>query len=75
MKLTRSTLNLTVQERTITVQGEAHLPGHGSPDFVVFSNTIEEWDDGSEVTADEKLEVLQQIEAEARSRGLYIEIE
>jgi len=75
MKLTRSTLNVGVKGRTITVQGEAFLPGHGSPDFVVFSNTIERWDDGAQITDAEKREVLRQIEEEARSSGLHIEIE
>jgi hypothetical protein len=41
----------------------------------VYSNTIEEWDDGSEISEEEKREVLQQIEQEARSSGLRIEIE
>jgi hypothetical protein len=75
VKLTRSCLNISVRGRTVTVQGEGYLPGHGSPDFVVYSNTIEEWDDGSEISEEEKREVLQQIEQEARSSGLRIEIE
>ena len=75
MKFTRSSLTIAVNGRTITVQGEAYLPGHGSPDFVVYSETITRWDDGAPVSQDERNEVLAQIAREAQSRGLRIELE
>lgn len=75
MRLTRSTLHLSVSGRSVTVQGEAYLPGHGSPDFVAFSATLRCWDDGSEISEREKQEILEQIQDEARDSGLVIEVE
>ena len=75
IELTRSTLLLTVHGRTLTVRGEAYLPGHGSPDFVVYRSTLVLWDDGQPVTGAERSEVLACIGRAARRQGLVVEIE
>jgi hypothetical protein len=75
MRISRSALRLKVANRLVTVGGEAYLPGHGSPDFVVYTNTIEKWDDGAPISVDEKREIVACVIAQAESQGLRIEIE
>lgn len=75
MELTRSSLRIRVKGRSVTVGGEAYLPGYGSPDFVVYENTIETWDDGQAVSPEEKEEILRCIAQEAERQGIRVEIE
>lgn len=75
MKLTRSTLTLMVRGRKVTVSGEAYLPGYGSPDFVVYKDTIVNWDDGSPISQMEKEEIVSEILREGASQKLDIVIE
>ncbi len=75
MRLTRSSLQIVVAGRPVTVEGEAYLPGHGSPDFVAYENTIERWDDGQVISDEQRQEILRQIAEEAERQGLKIEIE
>ncbi len=75
MELTRSTLRLVVAGRSVTVGGEAYLPGYGSPDFVVYSNTINCWDDGEVISEESMRKILQRIAEEAKLRGIRVEIE
>lgn len=75
MRLTRSTLHTEVDGRPVTVQGEALLPGHGSPEFVVYANSIQFWDDGKEIGPREKRRIIVSIEEEAKREGRQIEIE
>ena len=56
-------------------RGEAYLPGYGSPDFVVYGNTIEHWNDGESISESEKQEILRQVMEEAELRCIEIEIE
>lgn len=75
MRLTRSTLHLEVGGRAVTLQGEALLPGKGNPEFIVYANTLERWDDGQMVTPLERRRILRAIEDEAALAGRRIEIE
>ena len=75
MQVTRSTLKLPFRGRDVTVQGEAYLPGYGSPDFVVYRDTIRSWDDGTVMSPTDKEELLRHIAKEAEKEGLRIEIE
>jgi hypothetical protein len=72
--LTRSYLRLVLDGRSATVRGEAYLPGHGSPDFVLFRKEVE-WDDGTAVNDDDRQWILQTLAASAEERGLALEIE
>lgn len=76
---TRGTIVVSVDGRQLTVGSEALLPGFGSPDFVIFSKSIEKWDDepkGS-VTIDERvrLEILESLKHTLAARKLTCEIE
>jgi hypothetical protein len=42
--ITRGTVVFEFEGKTITLQGEAYLRGHGSPDFVVYENSAISWD-------------------------------
>jgi Immunity protein 74 len=75
IELTRSTLRILIDGRSVTAEGEAYLPGHGSPDFVVYSNTITRWDDGEPISDRVREAILRAIEQEASSLGIRIEIE
>jgi hypothetical protein len=75
MRISRSALRLKVADRVVTVGGEAYLPGHGSHDFVVYTNTIEKWNDGTPIGMEEKREIVECVTAQAEAQGLRIEIE
>jgi hypothetical protein len=57
MKMTRGTLRMAVDGRSIMAQGEAYLPGRGSPDFELYENSIVEWDDGGPVSDEERARI------------------
>jgi hypothetical protein len=63
-----------VDGKSARVHGEAFLPGHGSPDFVLSHKQVE-WDDGSTVSDDDRELILQTLLRSADERGLTVEIE
>lgn len=73
--LTRATVELSVDGRKVTMHGEAYLPGHGSPAFVAYRNTLRAWDDGTELTEPEKQAAIDDLLADAQARGWEIEVE
>ena len=70
----RSHLRVEIDGRSARVHGEAFLPDHGSPDFVLSRKQVE-WDDGSPVGDDDRELILRTLLESARERGLRIEIE
>jgi immunity protein 74 of polymorphic toxin system len=70
----RSHLRLELAGRSATVQAEAFLPGHGSPDFVVHRRQVA-WDDGAPVEDGERDLIIETLLASAAERGLTVEIE
>jgi len=74
---TRSAIKLSIDGREITINGEAFLPGYGSPDFVVYSNDIKNWDDtpNSLLSEQEKELVINTLLADAKEKKINIEIE
>lgn len=64
--------------KTATIPGEALLPGHGSPDFVIYGDLFTSWDppdDGVQISAKERELVLEALEREMRNEGYRVEIE
>lgn len=64
--------------KSITIYGEALLRGYGSPDFVLYQNTIEKWDapnGQTTVTHAEKEQLIQFIKDEFLRRKMFLEIE
>lgn len=43
-EIARGHLRVKVGAKSATVYGEAFLRGYGSPDFVLYQNSIEKWD-------------------------------
>jgi len=77
-EITRGHLRVMYGTRSVTIYGEAFLRGHGSPDFVLYQNSIENWDppnDQEKVTAAEKEELIQFLKGEFGRRQMVLEIE
>lgn len=77
VEITRGRIKLRIGARTVTIEGEGHMPGHGSPDFVVYGNTLQRWDPpGREpVREDERAQILEVLRRGLAERGLSYEIE
>lgn len=75
MRFSRSTLKLEVNGRPVTLQGEAFLPGYGSPDFVIYRKMTERWEDGGLITPQDWEGILQRVAAEAKEQELQVEVE
>jgi hypothetical protein len=78
ISMTRGTIQLKISDKVITLNGEAYLPGHGSPDFVVYSNMIKKWDapfDEEQLTEDDKKIIFEMLRKDAEQVKMKIEIE
>jgi hypothetical protein len=75
---TRGSIVVSVDGRRLTVGCEALLPGYGSPDFVIFSNSVTEWAEGPKESAmiDEnvRLEIFKALKSALAARQLTCEI-
>lgn len=77
-EIARGHLRVTVGAKSVTVYGEAFLRGYGSPDFVLYQNSIEKWDapnDQEDVTSAEKNHVIHFLKEEFGRRKMFLEIE
>lgn len=63
--------------KSVTVCGEALLRGYGSPDFVLYQNSLEKWDapNDQDVTLAEKEQLIQFLKKEFSRRKILLEIE
>ena len=43
VEMTRGHLILEMDGKTVKIEGEAYLRGFGSPDFVLYRNSIKHW--------------------------------
>lgn len=78
IEISRGHLKVRDGDRIVTIYGEAFLRGHGSPDFVVYSNTIEKWDAPFQeevVSKEKKEEILRFIREEFERKQMTVEIE
>ncbi|WP_426196939.1 Imm74 family immunity protein [Massilia sp. DWR3-1-1] len=76
--IARGHLRVKVGAKSVTVYGEAFLRGYGSPDFVLYQNSIEMWDapnDQEGVTPAEKNHLVQFLKQEFVRRKMFLEIE
>ncbi|WP_236796674.1 Imm74 family immunity protein [Amycolatopsis sp. GM8] len=69
----RGRLDLELNGRTIRLQGEGFR--QGPVDFVVSGAQIHHWNDGAEVTDDERKAILDHLFTCAAEKGLNIEID
>lgn len=78
IEITRSHIKMKFGEKTVTIEGEAYLRGHGSPDFVAYSNSIDYWDpphDNERVDDQEKSMILENLKIEMDKKKMTLEIE
>lgn len=77
VELTRGHIKMTFEGRTVTLEGEALLPGYGSPDFVVYADRIVRFDPPDDGPIDEvtRERILRQLGEELRARGTTFEID
>ncbi len=77
-EITRSHVRLQIRDKSVTVQGEGYARGYGSPDFILYQNSIQRWDpphESQKIDERTKDEILAQIKLEMEGRGMAIEIE
>jgi len=77
-EITRGHLKVKDGAKSVTIYGEALLRGHGSPDFVLYENSIEKWDAPNheeDVTSGEKEQLIQFLKEEFSRRKMFLEIE
>ncbi|MBR0564870.1 hypothetical protein J5J83_01920 [Azoarcus sp. L1K30] len=81
MKITRTTpYSISVEKNGLKTKalGESFVSGHGSPDFIIDSRSIEKWEseDKTAVIDDyERASIVEFILDELRARGWKIESE
>ena len=78
IKISRGHVVLKDDHKTTTIYREAFIRGHGSPDFIVYSNTILRWDfpnDDCEISSQEKSEIIKFLRNEFIRRNMIVEIE
>ena len=78
LEIARGHIRVKDGPRSVTAYGEAFLRGHGSPDFVLYQNSIEKWDPPNQndgLTHAEKDQVIQFIKDEFSRRKISLEIE
>jgi hypothetical protein len=77
-EITRGHVRMQFGNRTVTVEGEGYARGYGSPDFVVYKDSIQRWDPPDENTIiDEhtKDQILALLIEEMAKEGMKIEVE
>lgn len=78
VEITHGHLRVRIREKSITIYGEAFLRGYGSPDFVLYQNSIEKWDapdDKENLTLIEKKQLFQFLREEFSRRKMCLKIE
>ena len=76
--IARGHIVLEFEGKQVTIRGEAFLPGHGSPDFIVYSNSIHRWDppnDDEAIDEATKKRILDALIQEMKRRNMIVEIE
>ena len=64
--------------KSVTIYGEAMLRGYGSPDFVLYQNSVIKWDspnDQEEITPNQKKKLIHFLIKEFSRRKMSLEIE
>lgn len=76
--VSRGHLILDSNNKRVTIYGEAFLRGHGSPDFVLYSNGLDRWDgphDKEKISQKNKDEIFEFWKLEFSNRNMTLEIE
>jgi hypothetical protein len=73
----RGHIRLKIDEKIILIEGEALLPGHGSPDFFAYRNSLARWEHpkGELITDSERKEIENLLTPELAKKGMSVEFE
>ena len=71
-RVDRGSVIAVIGDRRVVIGGEALL--EGDPDFLVYAQYLKAWSDGTVLTEEEKVELLDELVEEARRRGWKFEI-
>jgi hypothetical protein len=77
-EITRSHIRVQVGDKALTIEGEGFARGYGSPDFVIYRNSIQRWDppfDDMLIDEQTKDKMLCELKEEMSVKGMTIEIE
>lgn len=77
-EITRGHLRVKVGSKSVTIYGEAFLRGYGSPDFLLYQNSIGKWDapnDQENLSSIDKEHLIQFLKEEFSHRKMRLEIE
>jgi hypothetical protein len=78
VNITRGHIDIEIEGKKARIYGEAYLPGHGSPDFVLYSNSFERWDpphDAESLDGEKRRSVIDRAVEEMRASGMTVEVE
>ena len=77
-RITPSKIIAQFEDKTITIEGEAIPPGDGSPNYIIYSNSISGWDPphhGMEFTNADKDLVVAGLKRDLDQRNISFVIE
>jgi hypothetical protein len=77
-EITRGHVRMDFGDKSVTVEGEAYARGYGSPDFVIYQNSIRRWDAPcQDCLIDEatQREILDALKSEMLRKGIVVEVE
>ncbi len=78
LSTSRSNIKFEFDGKIINIECEAYLPGYGSPDFVIYSNSIRNWespDENEEINDDQRKQILEALQFELAQKNISSEIE
>jgi len=77
LEITRGHIRMEIEGKKITILGEAYFRGSGSPDFVVYSNSIRNWDapDSGYIDKYTKEKIIRELYKSMKEKNMTIEIE
>ncbi|MDP9033560.1 MAG: Imm74 family immunity protein [Myxococcota bacterium] len=76
--ITRGYVDIEIDGKLARIGGEAYHRGYGSPDFVLYANSLERWEPPhNTVRLDDAARdaILNRAAKEMRERGMTVEIE
>ena len=76
--VTPSHIAMQFGDRMVTVECESYARGHGSPDFVIYADSIRKWDSPHNqinIDSETKAQILELLKTEMKQRNWSFEIE
>jgi len=77
LELMRGHILVKIDEITVRIEGEAYLPGHGSPDFVLYKKSITVVDGSLSVPLEDSMRhrILTLVVGCLEEQGMIAEVE